>query len=454
MIRQLSIFLLLQAFFTTTIYAQPNQQTKTGRITGKITDANTQKPVEFASVTLLRPADSSIVSGALTSENGQFELENIAFGKYVLKVQSISYSVFLQNNISLSEENPAGYYPKIAIKPLTVEMDEVVIEGEKRLIQTSIDRKIFNVDQIATTQGGTATDVLQQVPSVAVDNDGNITLRGSGNVTIFIDGKPSTLSGSLENIPASSIEKVELLTNPSAKYDPQGMAGIINIVLKKERKPGYNGNITANVGTGNKTNASTSINYNYGKVNTSAMYSFRYNDVYRNGNSFRRQFLGEDIFALEQKSHSENLSNTHMIRLGLDYNINRRNSLGFSGSYNNNLRRDWENITYKEWIENGLNYDPYSRRNKLVDQDNNFNASINYTHKFLKEGREFSAISSVSSEAEIEDMHSQWMNTSVRMIDNNQYALQNIVNGSNNLVGTFQADYVTPLVNNRKFETG
>lgn len=454
MIRTLPLLLLLQVFLVTSIYAQPNPQAKNGRVTGKVTDASTQKPVEFASVMLLRPADSSIASGALTSENGQFVLENVAYGKYILKVQSISYDVFLLPNVSLSAENPSGYYPKIAIKPSATEMKEVVIEGEKRLIQTSIDRKIFNVDQIATTQGGSATDVLQQVPSVSVDNDGNITLRGSGNVTIFIDGKPSTLSGSLENIPASSIEKVELLTNPSAKYDPQGMAGIINIVLKKERKPGYNGNITANVGTGNKANASTSINYNYGKANVSAMYSFRYNDVWRDGSGYRKQFLGNDIYGLEQMSRSENLSNTHMIRLGLDYTINARNSFGISGSYNNNLRRDWENITYNEWVENGLTYKPYYRKNSLRDTDDNWDASVNYLHKFLKEGREFSLLGSVSSEAETEDMLSEWQNMSGRLANDNFYALQNIINGQNNLISVLQADYITPLKNNRKFETG
>ncbi|RYD82651.1 MAG: TonB-dependent receptor [Sphingobacteriales bacterium] len=454
MFRFLFLLFILEAFFQQIIYAQNPGEAKVGRIAGKLTDATTQKPVEFASVMVLRPQDSSLVSGALTKEDGQFVIEKIAFGNYIIKIQSIGYETFKKAEINLTAEKPFYILKDVKIVSTATSTEEVIIEGEKRLIQTSIDKKIFNVSQTLVTTGGTAKDVLEQVPSVSVDNEGNISLRGSNNVTIFIDGKPSTLSGSLDNIPSNAIERVELMTNPSAKYDPQGMAGIINIVLKKERKPGYNGNISLNIGSRNKANSSASINYNYGKINLSGMYSFRYSENYSFGSSFRKQYLDDKTFFLNQENDGNTISNTHMAKLGLDYNINSKNSLGFSFTYNYNLRRQDEDLQYKEWIEPGTGFDAYARENFLNDWGNAWDGSLNYTHKFKKEGSEISFNGSVNKSYDVEDRASEWLNTSPRLDYNSRYEQQRTINSNNSIISILQADYVTPSKKENRFESG
>ncbi len=452
MIRQFILIFCIKVFFIQLIYAQENS--RTGRIAGKIVDEATMKPVEFASVMILRPVDSTLVSGALSKEDGQFVIERVPFGNYIIKVQSISYAVYTLAGVTISEEKPFYVVKELKISPANTIVDEVVIQGEQRLMQTSIDKKTFNVEQTIVTQGGTAIDVMEQIPSVSVDNEGNVSLRGSTNVTIFIDGRPSTLSGSLSSIPSSSIEKVELITNPSAKYDPQGMAGIINIVLKKERKPGYNGNITLNVGNRNKANTSATINYNYGKINLSGMYSFRYSDNYSYGSSYREQYFGNQTFFLDQRNNGNSLSNTHLSKAGLDYNFNARNVAGISVTYNYNLRRNEEDLFYREWIRPGNDFEPYSRENYLRDHGNNWDIGTYYTHKLKKQGSELSFNASVSASDDVEAQNSQWINTSQRFDFRNRYALQRTVNTNYSHIGILQADYITPLSKDRKFESG
>jgi len=203
-----------------------------GSVSGKLIDAN-NNPVSYATVTLLR-ADSSVVNGDLSKDNGSFNIAPTGVGNFRLRIESIGLTTkFI--NVQITADAPDKKMGNVKVAESDNALKEVSIVGEKPIMELKVDKKVFNVEKNTTTAGGSATDVLQNVPSVSVDADGNVSLRGKSDVTILIDGKPSTMLGTdvasaLQSLPAGSIESVEVITNPSAKYDAQGTSGIINII--------------------------------------------------------------------------------------------------------------------------------------------------------------------------------------------------------------------------------
>ncbi len=226
-----------------------------GTITGRVFDAKSGQAVEYATVAALNPQDSTPVTGAVTGPNGSFEMK-VKNGRYLLRISFIGYTPYYHpNTIVVSEKNPKVNLGKIQVSPGAVMIDEVMVTAERTMVEYQLDKRVVNVDKNLVAGGGTATEVLQNVPSVAVDNDGNVTLRGSSNVKVLINGRPYELMGNdletlLEQIPASTVESVEVITNPSAKYDPEGMSGIINLKLKEQTAAamGLNGVATLNMG--------------------------------------------------------------------------------------------------------------------------------------------------------------------------------------------------------------
>ncbi len=226
-----------------------------GTVRGRVVDARTGENIEYATVALLSPNDSTLRGGTVTESNGSFRLE-APYGRYLLRITFIGYEPqYHKSLVSLSADRPTVNLGKLPISPQATLMEAVEITAERSMVEYQLDKRVVNVDKNIVAGGGTATDVLEQVPSVAVDNDGNVTLRGSSNVKVLVNGRPSELLASdlstlLEQIPASTVENVEVITNPSAKYDPEGMSGIINIKLKDRTAGalGLNGVVNVNVG--------------------------------------------------------------------------------------------------------------------------------------------------------------------------------------------------------------
>jgi outer membrane receptor protein involved in Fe transport len=326
------IFLISQTLFS---------QQKTN-ISGIVVDGQNGAAMQFVNVVLLSAGDSSIVAGGLSDEKGAFRLTNIVKGDYLLRCKFIGYQeLFLAVAVTGTERQME--LGVLEISESSFSKNEVVIEVERPLMETSIDKRIFNVDEDLSSKGGTAEDVLQNVPSVQVDQDGGISLRGNSNVIILIDGRPSTLSGGargavLGGIPAESIERIEIVTNPSAKYDPDGMTGIINIVLKKNRLRGINGNVSLSRGTGNSNTASFGINYRTSKINLFANYSNRNTQGYRNFYSTRTRELPDDFETFDQYRLGRDLNTGNTLKTGLDYTIKDRHIAGFSVTYGDNNR--------------------------------------------------------------------------------------------------------------------
>ena len=226
-----------------------------GTVRGRVVDARTGENIEYATVALLSPNDSTLKGGTVTESNGSFRLE-APYGRYLLRITFIGYEPqYHKSLVSLGADRPTVNLGKLPISPQATLMEAVEITAERSMVEYQLDKRVVNVDKNIVAGGGTATDVLEQVPSVAVDNDGNVTLRGSSNVKVLVNGRPSELLASdlstlLEQIPASTVENVEVITNPSAKYDPEGMSGIINIKLKDRTAGalGLNGVVNVNVG--------------------------------------------------------------------------------------------------------------------------------------------------------------------------------------------------------------
>ena len=322
----------------------PKGMTLTGRIYGKIIDETTKKPVEFVSVVALGRRDS-IVGGMLTLENGEFNLDNLPLGPLKIKISLIGYKDIIK---------PTNLFPpdiEVDMGDLKLGVDTkllntVEVTGQKTSMQLGLDKKVFNVDKNITTTGGTAEDVLKSVPSVTVDADGSAKLRNN-STTIYVDGRPTLMS--INQIPADQIDNIEVISNPSAKFEASTSGGIINIVLKKNRKPGYNGFIGAGVGTGNRYNGMVNLNVKEGRSNVTVFYNFNKSANPSNGYSYRTEFSTTAPYKYFNQTTNTTFGNLFQIgRLQWEYNVTNRNTITLGGTYINgvfNISSD-QNYTY------------------------------------------------------------------------------------------------------------
>ncbi|MBM3165647.1 MAG: TonB-dependent receptor, partial [Bacteroidetes bacterium] len=292
-----SLFYIL-SLFTSVFFAQRVQGE--GIVLGKLVSQKTRSPLEYAKVKVLKAVDSSLLAGQFTDSEGKFNIEGLPFFPMLVQVTFAGYDTLWIGDVSPEKELRLVNLGELVMVVNNQKLlDEVVIQGRQDILKSGIDKKVYNVGQDLTLRGGTANDVLKNLPSIDLDQDGRILLRGEGSVNILIDGKPSSLTGSngktlLDALPAGSIERIEIVTNPSAKYDPDGSSGIINIVLKKNKLQGFNGLITANLGSGdlkggNVADESASLSYRNAIFNSFVSYNGRYLDGYRNNFMYSRQ---------------------------------------------------------------------------------------------------------------------------------------------------------------------
>ena len=357
-------------------------------------------PAEFASVRLVWESDSSVISGAYTDSLGGFSL----------KIQTLNAEREHSFLLRISYANHEDYYRAYSFSQnqidnigriqleldKTIDLDEVTANGSLDVLKAGIDKKIYNVQDDISTRGGTVNDVLNNIPSIEVDQDGNISLRGDGNVTILIDGRPSTLVGNdgqnlLDAFPANSVERIEVVTNPSAKYDPDGTSGIINIVLKTNKLKGFNGIASVTAATGNLYEGNLGFSYRNQKFNIHANYSLNYSEGYRNYNSdILRTFSSDSTERFLQNRLGTDLSSTNTLIVGGEYFINKRNTVGLSFTGSLNRRERTGEVEYRLLD----NYDDLIQRWNRGSQDPraraNGSANLNYTHKLKKDLGELS----------------------------------------------------------------
>ncbi|TGD80770.1 TonB-dependent receptor domain-containing protein [Hymenobacter wooponensis] len=308
------------------------QQQPAGTVQGTLLDQANSQPVPFANVVVLRAQDSTFVAGAESAENGTFTLDKLGLGSYIVKFTAVGYQG-LRRSIALTPAAPTLRMGALKLASTSTQLAGVTVQGERAAVQESLDKKVINVEKDLSSVGGTAVNVLQNVPSVTVAADGTVSMRGSSNITILIDGKPSNSANSgaggnrLEQIPASSIERVEVVTNPSARYDAAGAGGVLNIILKKQKKDGWNGQAMLTVGTRDKYNPSLSLNRRIGKLNMFGSANLR-DDMYRS-RMWSDQFTvveGQELRTYQQGNNLRHNKNYNG-RLGFDYTLPANQSL-------------------------------------------------------------------------------------------------------------------------------
>lgn len=323
-----------------------------------------EAPIEFANFRLFSSIDSSLITGAYSDKEGNIKIEQVSFGSYYAIISFFSYANDTIQNIEVSKRASRVKLGKIQILGLkSQKLEGVTIVGKKQqLSERSIAKRTYNVEKDMTATGGSVEDVLRNVPSVEVDNDGNVSLRGNGSVTILIDGRPSVLSssgeGALSGIPASAIEKIEVVTNPSAKYNPDGTAGIINIILKKQQLKGFNIDASFTTASNNLYNGSLNFNYRNKHLNFFASYSARYRESIRKSFTDRTSLYNDTTEFLNQEEHGLGVRKSQTAKIGLDYFINKHQTLGFSvsGAYTNRKNEgnqlnqlSYNNQLFKYW---------------------------------------------------------------------------------------------------------
>lgn len=358
----------------------------TGSIYGKLLDAQTGKPIEYASVALLR-ADSTVQTGMLSKTNGDFNFDNIALSKYILKINFIGYETIYKPAV-LSGKTSSIDIGNVKLKANVKSLAAVNVVGEKPAFTMAIDKRVFNVEKNLASIGGTATDVLKQVPSVNVDIDGNVTVR-NGTPTIFIDGRPSTLT--LDQIPADAIQNIEVVTNPSAKYDAEGMSGILNIVLKKNKKAGINGALSAGVTSTGSTNAGIDFNLRQEKFNFFINYNLRDRKSPMTGRLYRKNLGADTTTYTEQLEDGDFYRKFQTGRIGFDWFIDNRNTITVSENITGGNFNKYNNQTLFEQDMHQQNVRYGTGINNTLNGFRNYTTQLGYKHTFAREGEELTA---------------------------------------------------------------
>jgi outer membrane receptor protein involved in Fe transport len=451
-------------------------QQMSGRFYGRIVDVS-NKGVDAASIVLVqdkmdtvtKQRKEEVVGGMLTRANGDFSIESVpAFGRYKLRVTGIGYKTFEQ---AVSFQRPAaggGGDPSAAMGALDkdlgnlkLEVDEKLLAGvtvtsNKPLLQLGIDRKIFNVDQNLTSAGGSAVDVMKNVPSVSVDIDGNVTLRNNAP-QIFVDGRPTNLT--LEQIPADAIESVEIITNPSAKFDASGgTAGILNIVLKKQKRVGYAGNVRTNVDSRGRVGLNSDINIRQNKINVFASANINQRKSLSTGATTRSTF-GDTSSRLQQADDNTMIGAFGFGRAGFDYFINNRNTLSLSGSMaRGKFAPENRSDILIDSFDAATGKNIFSEfNNRFSNSENNFRnkgAQISFKHNFAKTGKELTADVTYNSgkNTNDNDIRTDYFRMPANTYDRTYRQRQFGKSNNENLI--FQTDYANPLTDKSKFEFG
>ena len=448
-------------------------QQMNGRMYGKIVEAQSGKPIDAASVqlvqtkfdTVTKTRKEVIIAGMLTKANGEFALENVPlFGQSKLKISAIGFKAIEETvgfNIKMQPGADMSAMLNMIDKDLgniKMEIDAQVIGGvtvtaSKPLFQLGIDRKIFNVEKDVVSAGGTAVDVMKNIPSLSVDLDGNVTLRNNAP-QIFVDGRPTTMQ--LDQIPADAIESVEIISNPSAKYDASGgTAGILNIVLKKNKKVGYNGSVRSNIDSRARAGLGGDFNLRQNKVNFFGSANYNQRKSVSTGYTDRYNILDQPNTFLHQDDRGEMKGNFKFFRAGMDYFINNRNTLSVSGSLGGGK--------FKPFNTSELNVDSlytvktHSYTERLTNSTGDFRfkgAQLSYKHNFPKAGRDWTADVTYNKRTNKNNnlIETDYYNYPATTILDKYLQQQNNLGSGESLV--LQTDFTNPITEKSKIEMG
>jgi outer membrane receptor protein involved in Fe transport len=414
------------------------------KVTGKIVDKKSNQPLEDATITLKNQKNPKALSGGITNKKGEFETDVVP-GIYDITIEFISFKSIEIKGKSITEKTSLG---TIGLEEDASQLNEVVVRTEKTSVEIKLDKKVYNVGQDMMVKGGTVSDVLDNVPSVSVDTDGNVSLRGSDNIRILIDGRPSyavNIAEALRQLPADAIDKVEVITNPSARYDAEGGSGIINIILKKGKNQGFNGTLIASTGIPETYGLSANVNYKTEKLNyfTTAGYNHRTN---KGGGKTNSEYFNEDGSIknfLDEDRETKRIRDGFNGRAGVEWTIAPNTYWTNAINFEKNTGENIDLINYNNYDASRIFTGSSYRLGTGDDYTENISYSSNLIKNFNDKGHKLTVDASAS-----------------RNIDNQN----SLITGSNNFNNTLnnqvqkqaqlQADYVLPLGEGSQFEAG
>ncbi|MBE9586693.1 TonB-dependent receptor [Mucilaginibacter sp. JRF] len=422
-----------------------------GRISGTVIDSISKKPLDYATVSIYRSGGSAPMNGVLTDDKGNFKFDGIKAGSYKIGVSYIGYPTKFIDPITTTLSKPDANMGQVVVAPSAKTLSEVTVTGQASLVENRIDKIVYNAEKDLTSAGGNATDVLQKVPLVSVDMNGNVAVRGDQNVRVLINGKPSgatsaSLSDVLKTIPADQIKNVEVITSPSAKYDAEGSGGIINIVTKTKNASGVSGSVSGGVGT-RQNNGNLNFNYNKNRFNFGANIGGNASWPQTSYTDFNQSLTSDGINQVNTNS-SHNEIKRHGIRgsLTAGYEFNGFNSINSTlalndGGFNADGGGDYRFEDFNDPTQNLS----YTGRTISHNKFRGFDWNIDYTHKFKKQGHEIV-------------VSGQWSHSIIKTDYTNlfsaQYNSQLANNNGKNNEYTGQVDYTLPINKVLKLEAG
>ena len=442
-----TILFLPLYLFSILIYSQSYSynENKEFIVSGKVTNSENSEPLEYATITILDPKDNNVITGGLSDETGNFRISTKK-GIYNVLIEYMSFKNKTLENINVYNDLSLG---EVQLELNYESLGEVEIIAEETSVEIRLDKKIYTVGKDLSVRGGTANDVLDNIPSVSTDLDGNILLRGNDAARILINGKPSRLVGInstfIKQLPADAIEKVEVITSPSARYEAEGSGGIINIILRKSKKLGLNGSLSANTGDPKANSLSSNINYRNGKINffnSSSIY-----DRLRPGNSsgITEYYNGDNPSTFfSENRYRERDSEGYFVNNGFEWYIDDNTSLIGSFYYNDYKSDNLESNTINELDENSNILNSITQNDMEGDVDNNREYNINFERKFNDDGQK------ITIDFQYENSK-EWENS---IIDENQIISESIDENISSESYLIQSDYVLPIGENKQFEAG
>ena len=436
---------------TTFLFSQSPATDKEITLTGKVVDQTTKQPLEYATI-ILKNTKTAKISGGITDEKGLLNVKTAA-GNYEISIEFISFKPvkFPAQNISADKN-----FGTIQLREDTNSLEEVVIIAEKTTVDIRLDKKVFNIGKDLSIRGGNASDVLGNVPSVQVDVEGNVSLRGNDNVTILIDGRPSALVGingaeALRQIPAEAIERVEVITSPSARYDAEGTAGILNIILRKNQLKGFNGSMQLDLGIPERYGSALNFNLRSKKWNFFTNTGFRYNAVPGNAFNDSEYFspTAQNARVVETRNF-DRLGRSLFTSFGTEYYINDNSSIVANIVYNYGNDDDVNTNIIDRFDRLGNINEATSRIENESEDQKRMQYTLDYVNNFDGKGKKLTA--SLQFSNEIEDILNNIpeIDTQINFIDE----LENVIERQNEDSALLQIDYVHPVGENIQYEAG
>lgn len=378
------------------IYAETTSPPPSRTVLGRVIDQTTNQPVEYATVALYKMPEKKLITGGITNQRGLFSLKDIKNGNYIIEIKFIGYNKFTSKDFNITDNNSFVKIGKVILSPLSEVLNEVQVTASDKNIEYKIDKKVVNVSKQLTSSSGSAVDVLENIPSVTVDVNGDVALRGSNSFTVLIDGKPTVLDANdvLKQIPSSAIQNIELITNPSVKYDPDGTSGIINIVTKKNKLSGISGMATLSAGTFDNYSGNALVNLRKNKFNYSIGANFRDGNMPTDKENKRETFSNDTTWITSSNGDATRNYSMKSFNAGVEWSISSNDQLSLSGKIGQFNVNNESNLHYNEEIivkGKQVSDEQYNSTEDSKRANDFFSINTTYTHQFAKKGHEIQA---------------------------------------------------------------